>query len=625
MQDRRQRQPSDAPPVIPMAATPVLDGTTIDSSTSIAGVSIGARVILDGLGFGTVHYIPAADTSIFHDKSLVPSAPIEAAQVDNEISRFSLACRQVAQKFSEMKGSDIYPVLATIAVDPSILDQVKSEIRKLKSAETAFAEVASNLLPIFRGIYGEKADEVAGVFSELLQALDTATTKPSSMPDGELILVATTILPTMLTPDVLLRTKGIVAHTISPHARSILSGENIPAVIVQGDLAAITVPGAKLLVDAARDNCILVNPNDAQLEQYRNALATAAISRMALPLNDPRPRTLDGVEIQLAANLDGVAGIERAKRVGLTSVGLVRTELIHREPDLQNKLKNISPQSSAWINAVEDYHFQAYTSILAAFPKGTVTIRTFDDSADKAGSTNPDWLANRGIRQSLKEKEAEFRAQARAIIRAAELHSNVQVLFPMVNDKMEFTAGKRIFFEETSALLERDSSHPLAPISQRPNLKFGAMVETPAAMFMVRSLVTGPTRADFLSIGTNDLIRYVLATDGQDHIVGHDNHMYHPAVLRALDYIVKEARKADPSISISVCGDAAGRPFLTNIFVGLGIDTLSIRPAQASGISTSVQTASASAAGRAFESMLREESHPAVYDRMQQLLSDYLQ
>lgn len=623
MQDRRHSlQATDAPDGIPIHGAPAhaSELTTPLANPHAPGARIGARVVQDGIGFGTAHFLKIVGVDQLESSEAVPDVRIDSAEIPQEIARFRSARDSVSAKYEEMQGSDIYPILAAFAADVAITQNVEQLIGTGQPANVAFASVVNERMPKFRKILKEKSSEVEAVFAEILGQLSGAEIKSIATSTGDIILVADTILPSMLSPEILARTKGIVAHSISPHARSILSGEVIPVVIVQGDLAALTKPGAKLLVDAARNNCILVDPNDAQLEAYRSALANSAKSREELTLASPNPRTLDDVEIKLTANLDGVAGIERAKKIGLTSVGLVRTELIHREPELQSKLRDIPAQSTEWLNVIEEYHFQAYSKILAAFPKGKVTIRTFDDSADKAGSTTPDWLANRGIRQSLKEKEAEFRAQARAIVRAASLYENAQVLFPMVNDKAEFTSGKRIFFDEISALLERDDSHALPGISHRPNLKFGAMIETPAAMFMVQSLVTGQTRADFLSIGTNDLVRYVLATDGQDHIVGHDNHMYHPAVLRALDFIVTKAREADPSISISVCGDSAGRPFLTNIFLGLGIDTLSVRPTLASGISNSVRTASAEAAERAFHVMLRQESHSAVYDEMQKLL-----
>jgi phosphoenolpyruvate-protein kinase (PTS system EI component) len=536
----------------------------------------------------------------------------------SERQRFDATVTQVASTYDQHRENQIFAVLASIARDPTISGEVHQLIDKGANAVSALAQVIRRWTPILEVAHADKVQEVRAVFSEMIGILNGTYHETSPPPDGDIILSARTLLPNMLQPHLLSRTRAVIAQNISPHARSILAGEQIPVMLLQDEIPPSIESGTTAVADASRNKCVVLNPSADELSLYKRLLASEQSSLAELPLTNSTAHTSDGRVISLVANLDGVAGVERAKKIGLKGVGLVRTELIHAEPELQTALKTFPTGSPKWLQKIEDYHYRAYKKIVASFPEGSVTIRTFDDSADKAGSSTPDWLANRGIRQSLKEREDEFRAQARAILRVAAELGEVKVLFPMVNDRAEFAAGKLIFAEESVQLsrLHSQNSKFASPIS---NCKFGAMIETPAAAFMVGTIVSGSNRADFISIGTNDLVRYVLATDGQDHIVGHDNTMNHPAVIKALKLIVEGAREANPDISISVCGDSAARPFLSKIFVGLGIDTLSLRPRRATSVNFAISQVDSVQMKEMIGEMAQASSQIEAYDLMQGL------
>lgn len=266
-------------------------------------------------------------------------------------------------------------------------------------------------------------------------------------------------------------------------------------------------------------------------------------------------QTLDGVRLPLHANIGLDSDIGLARNSEAEGVGLYRTEY-------QFLLRDAFP--------VEDEQYQSYRQLLEDFTPKPVTIRTLDVGGDKILSYFPlkednPFLGVRGIRFSLAHPEI-FMIQLRALLRANAGLENLQVLFPMVAKVSELDEALELLARAHRELMEEGQA------TAKP--KVGLMIEVPSAVFLTKALAA---RVDYLSVGTNDLAQYILAADRTNARVTTPNDTLHPAVLNAIDMIVRDAHAQ--STPVSVCGEMAGDPAGALVLLGMGVDALSMSPA----------------------------------------------
>jgi phosphotransferase system enzyme I (PtsI) len=318
--------------------------------------------------------------------------------------------------------------------------------------------------------------------------------------------------------------------------------------------------------------------------------------------------TTDGRKIELAANLESPADLERVIECGADSIGLYRTEFFYLErarmPD-------------------EEEQYAAYREVAERMAPRPVIIRTMDLGGDKVASylgadvhlkeTNP-FLGWRGIRFSL-EHRAAFRTQLRAIYRAAH-HGNVKLMLPMITSVEELRAS-RALAADVSLELDRDQT----PRGERVEL--GIMVETPSAVFLADVFAR---EVDFFSVGSNDLIQYMMAADRSNPKTAGLYQPLHPAILRGLRNVVDAARAE--RIWAGVCGEMAADPLSIAILVGLGFDELSVSPFLLPEVKTVVRSISYAQAKAVAEAALRLDSAAAVralvLSQMSNLLPKFL-
>jgi phosphotransferase system enzyme I (PtsI) len=295
------------------------------------------------------------------------------------------------------------------------------------------------------------------------------------------------------------------------------------------------------------------------LAEYRLKQSEIGLERAKLRRLTTKPATtIDGLDIELHANIELPEDLGQALDSGATGIGLFRSEFLY--------LNREGLPS-------EDEQFEAYRSVAAGMAGKPVTVRTFDLGADKQKeglgglarvAPNPA-LGLRAVRFCLAEPRL-FLTQLRAILRASH-YGNVRILIPMLASVSEIEQTMELIEQAKETLREQG-----VPFDS--GVKVGGMIEIPAAVLGISAFLD---KLDFLSIGTNDLIQYTLAVDRSDDAVSHLYDPLHPAVLKLLSMAITAANKAH--VPIAVCGEMAGEVRMTRLLLGFGLRNLSMHPA----------------------------------------------
>jgi phosphoenolpyruvate-protein phosphotransferase len=306
-----------------------------------------------------------------------------------------------------------------------------------------------------------------------------------------------------------------------------------------------------------REGHVYLNPGPEVESAYRKLQREFVDLRDRLIENrDLEAVTLDGERLELLANVNGVADAVMASKVGACGVGLYRTEyLFLTHPSVPN----------------EEEQLEAYKAVIEAAPNKSVTIRTLDLGGDKQvpylGSqreANP-FMGWRSIRLSSAHPEL-FQTQLRAILRAG-VYGKVNLLFPMISTLEELQRLKRMVARTKAGLARQQMAFA-------DHMPLGVMLEVPAAALCLDALLK---EADFVSIGSNDLIQYVMAADRDNPKVAHLCEPFNPAILKLLHQIIKTCLVHDKPVTL--CGEMAGRPRCFLPLFGMGLRRFSMSPA----------------------------------------------
>jgi len=369
------------------------------------------------------------------------------------------------------------------------------------------------------------------------------------------------IVSDSLTPaDILLLSRNQVKSFVTDHggltshAAIISRSLNIPAVCGTHNATQKLKDGQTVIVDGFH-GYIIYDPTDEQISFFREKHQhLVALQKELEELTDKPAVTKDGKEIQLLANVDVTGEMDIVKTSGANGIGLYRSEQILDE------LGTIP---------TEDEQVRIYSKLASRIYPDNITIRAFDIGGDKFrlfdyNEPNP-FLGLRGIRLLL-ENPKLFKAQIRAILRSSS-NKNIQFLLPMISTNDEIHKSKKIIQECMDELSAEK-------ISFDAEMKIGIMIEVPSAAVMTREFADA---VDFLSIGTNDLIQYLMAVDRGNDLVADLYQEFSPVVLRTIKKIVEDAKIADKPVSL--CGEMAADTLAMPLLVGLGLESLSISPA----------------------------------------------
>lgn len=488
-------------------------------------------------------------------------APQESGSLSRAVEQTASQLRALQERIAERlsdEASLVFTAHLLMLKDTQFTGQMQQLVDSGSGPADAVVAVVSRYVERLSALahagLREKADDITDLGMRILSALGAGEGYLPAV--REHVVLARNLLPSDLlvlaaeeAAGVVLVSGGIASH-LSILARSL----GMPTVIVDEPELLEVADNTNVLVDAEVGN-VYVSPGPDVLEAFTAREHARAQSRRHAPRVSPRTCTADGTRVRLMANINLLSDLTAARELKTEGVGLYRTEF----PFI---VRSTFP--------TEEEQRVVYRRLVENMPGSDLTFRTLDVGGDKVLSyyeghreENP-FLGMRSIRFTLEHREV-FVQQVRAILTAGA-GAQLRIMFPMVSSLDEFLEAREVVHECRDQLRAAHIEHHESP-------QIGIMVELPAAVDLAHELAA---EADFFSIGTNDLVQYMLAVDRTNEKVRNLYVPHHPAVLRAIGRTASAALHA--GIGLSVCGDMAHRPEYIPFLLGVGIRELSVEP-----------------------------------------------
>ncbi|MEN8168212.1 MAG: phosphoenolpyruvate--protein phosphotransferase [Pseudomonadota bacterium] len=547
-----------------------------------------------GLGTAVVVYPPA-------DLLAIPDRPTDDPEQEEAAFRAAVAAVVEDLMALQERVEDSLPAEDRALFDAwlmmlgsdSLIDNTVARIHRGNWAAGALRQTIEEHAKVFDAMEDvylqERASDVRDLGRRILMHLQREPSGPVAYPDNT-ILVGEEVSAIQLAEVPLERLAGIVSAKGAgfSHVAILAHAMGIPAVMGVSNLPVGRVDGRFLIGDGYRGRIYISPPSSVKQEYQRLADEDRELSEelqavLALP-----SETTDGIEVPLFLNTGLISDMSSLGIDEAAGVGLYRTEL----PFM---IRDRFPG--------ETVQMANYRKVLETFAPRPVTIRTLDIGGDKPlpyfpiTESNP-FLGWRGIRISLDHPEI-FLTQVRAMLRAAVGLENLQLLLPMVSYVSEVDDAMLLIQRAHNELVEEGFDVKMPRI--------GVMIEVPAAVYQVEALAR---RVDFLSIGTNDLIQYLMAVDRNNPHVAEIYDDLHPAVLRALIQVVGDARQYQREVS--VCGEMAGNPAAVVLLLGMGVNSLSMSGGNLPRVKWVVRSVSCARARELLQAAMRCEKASEV-------------
>jgi phosphotransferase system enzyme I (PtsP) len=513
------------------------------------GAAVGTAVVM----------LPPADLDVVPDKAIrdinaelgLFKTAIEGVRADMR----ALSAKLATQLRPEERA--LFDVYLMMLDDASLGSEVTTVIKTGQWAQGALRQVVTDHVNRFElmddAYLRERASDVKDLGRRLLAYLQQERQQTLVYPDNT-ILISEELTPAMLgeVPEGKLTGLVSVLGSGNSHVAILARAMGIPTVMGVVDLPYSKVDGIQMIVDGYHGE-VYTNPSAVLCKQFAEVVEEEKQLSLGLDaLRDLPCVTLDGHRMPLWVNTGLLADVARAQKRGAEGVGLYRTEV----PFMINQRFPSEKEQLA-----------IYREQLSAFHPQPVTMRSLDIGGDKSLSYFPikednPFLGWRGIRVTLDHPEI-FLVQARAMLKASEGLNNLRILLPMISGTHELEEALHLLHRAWGEVRDEGTDVPMPPV--------GVMIEIPAAVYQTKELAR---QVDFLSVGSNDLTQYLLAVDRNNPRVADLYDYLHPAVLQALQNVVRDAHAEGKPVSI--CGEMAGDPAAAVLLMAMGFDSLSM-------------------------------------------------
>lgn len=500
---------------------------------------------------------------------------LEDHEVTAELANYETArdeaaaeLRALQHKVASQVGHDeaaIFSVHEQILRDAAFTNKVRGWIVDERlTAQAALHRLLEQYTVLFQKTNDEylreRMNDLRDVVIRLNAHITQAANNDPEIFNHPVILIADELLPSQVVALKGLQVKGIVtqAGSQTSHAAIIARSKGIPAVSGMRNILRQVKTGDTVVVDA-RGGHVLINPDSEQKSAYLKLEREFFLLKDTLATNKDQPAvTADGIKLELLANINGAIDATTAMALGAAGVGLFRTEYIYlTHPDVPD----------------EEEQYIAYRDACLAVPGLPMTIRTLDIGGDKTvpylGHTHQEanpFMGWRSIRLSFEHPEF-FNTQLRAVLRAAadaeKVGTKVKLMFPMITTVEEV--------RKTKAMVRRAAQQLRAENKTFAEVPLGMMLEVPAAAISINDMLP---LVDFVSIGSNDLVQYLMAADRDNPKVSHLCQPLAPPVLRVLATVIKACNKAGKSITL--CGEMAAQPRAFVLLFAMGLRSFSM-------------------------------------------------
>lgn len=524
---------------------------------------IKGKGVSNGIAIGTIH---------FSGEDQIKVRRVSTDNSELEISRFEnareLAVSQLKELFNKAvkevgeSNAQIFSIHQMMLEDMDYLDSVRNIINTQKvNAEYAVAVTSDNFAAMFSDMDDEymkaRSADVRDISDRIIRNLSERNSENSLSSGKDLIICADDLTPS---ETVQMDKSSVIAFvtrkgSANSHTAILARTMAIPAIIGAGSSLKEDLEGSFAIINAFTGE-IFIDPDEVTLSEQKVKQKKYLEHKELIKQQKGKENiTADGKKIELYANIGSLSDLGEALKNDAGGIGLFRSEFLYLE-------NNDYP--------TEEFQFSVYKKAAESMAGKPVIIRTMDIGADKQieyfnipKEENPA-LGWRALRICLDRKEI-FKTQLRALCRASAF-GNIQVMFPMVASLWEVREIKAIVAEVQDSLRKEG-------VEFNEKMAVGIMIETPAAA--VISDVLAP-EVDFFSIGTNDLTQYTIAVDRQNRNLERYFDPYHPSVLRLIDITVQNAHKN--GIWCGICGELGGDINMTEAFLAMGIDELSMAP-----------------------------------------------
>lgn len=502
-----------------------------------------------------------------------PDLSFEEKKVDDvhsEVVRFEAALSQslveletIREEAKERLGADkaaIFEAHLLVLQDPELINPIKEKIQAERlNAEKALKETADTFISMFESMENEymreRAADIRDVTKRVLAHLLGVKLSNPSLISEEVIVIAEDLTPSDTAQLNRQFVKGFATDIggRTSHSAIMARSLEIPAVVGTKIATESIENGDVIIVDGLKGE-VHINPTDELLAEYKKVQEDYELEKVEwAKLKNEKTLTLDGHQVELAANIGTPKDLEAVLEYGGEGVGLYRTEFLYMG---RSELPS------------EEEQFESYKAVLEGLKGKPVVVRTLDIGGDKElpylrlpKEMNP-FLGFRAIRLCL-EEQVIFRTQLRALLRASKF-GNLKIMFPMIATIDEFKQAKAILEEEKGNLIKEGNE-------VAENIEVGIMVEIPSTAVLADQFAK---EVDFFSIGTNDLIQYTFAADRMNERVSYLYQPYHPSILRLIKRVIDASHHEGKWTGM--CGEMAGDELAIPILIGLGLDEFSM-------------------------------------------------